>query len=302
MKRLLIIFLTVVTVQGARCDGFSEAGVSISGGTSFMFARNLNSDFNEKPGYNAVLRLHYGYNFTYNWALLLGVEAGYAETIVVGYNVLEARTEIQNYYRPVTLIYTSNLNNLKERNRMVDMQASLMLRYQTPALFSNIGYYVAAGIKAGSSLWNTYSVHIDEIKLACDFPAFGQYFEDFPEHNLITEENINREGKTRFSVPNISLEMETGIKYRLNKNLIMYLGVFINYGLMGEKAAKKRESLNDMLIQFKPIENSGFTYEGFLNSNTVKLSSISRFHTGFKLCFALSSEKYDTRMNPLRNK
>jgi hypothetical protein len=298
MKKIIVatvlIALTAQTASIAQSSSLQTAkriyhGISIDagGGVSTMFAKSINANFKDELGYNTMLGLHYALNFDNKWALLFGLNTGYIETVAAAGNLTESRDETTNFNHPVltersvTLAYTSNLQGLKEINRMLNLQGSIMARYQTSTLVTTTGFYLAFGVKIGYGLWNSYKAQASSLQLACDYPAFLQHFEDIK--NFGTVENISREGSTKFSVPNTALTLELGIKQELNTRSDMYLGVFVNYGLSSVMGKS-----DNLLVSFESSGGAGFSYSGFLNSSVAKRGSIDRLQAGIKLGFTFN--------------
>jgi hypothetical protein len=184
---------------------------------------------------------------------------------------------------------------------MLNVQGSVMFRYQTSTVLSRSGYYIALGAKVGGGVSNTFQARASSLTFTGDFDAFGQHFNDIYEKGFVEIENVYCEGKTDLSFPNVILCLETGLNYRIKNNYNMYFGVFVDYGLNSVNSMSQMEDVGKLLVSFRPVEN-GYDYVGFLNSGKMKYNSISRFQAGIKISFTIGFNKDGRRMNPLSSK
>jgi hypothetical protein len=175
---------------------------------------------------------------------------------------------------------------------MINAQASIMLRYQTSTLISRYGYYLAFGVKVGSSLWSRYKSQINSLTFEGDVSGFGQHLENIPEKNFIMIEDIRSDGKASLYAPTVSSSFETGVKFRLAANKHLYLGVFVDYEMTG---ALKTKEENSPIVTFKPIGIQNYDYKGFLN--TTRRGGIYSLQAGIKITVILDNSTNE-RMKP----
>jgi hypothetical protein len=304
MKRILLILYFLV---GGGCllqsqNRYSEIGIGFNNGGSLMLSNSINRNFKDKTGYNGLLSVHYGYNFSSNWSLLFGLEGGYVQTAVTADNITQTRHEIYDDDPEKNITFISDINGLYERNRMVNIQASFMVRYQTSTILNRAGYYLSLGIKTGAGVWNKYEAQADALILTGECDYLGQHFEDIPELFFTTLPVRDKNGKVNLSAPNISLSLETGLKYRLYGLYNLYTGIYATYSLNGSSPNKREESDKTPLISFYPNDRGDFTYVGILNSSGMKHSSISRFQAGVAIKFTFGLIKRNNkRINPMHD-
>ncbi|MDR2556673.1 MAG: hypothetical protein LBC49_03045, partial [Bacteroidales bacterium] len=238
-----------------------------------------------KPSVNGLFSFNYACNFTENWALQLSLEAFYSSITATSPYIKEATSqEFESDGRLMDIDFISELSGLHEKSEMLHLQALIAARYQIQ-ITECIGYYATLGIKIGDGLWGRYTAKADKLTLTGKSESFKQLFENIERHNFKTIDNVIENGKQNMSHPNISLALETGVKYAINDNSSIYAGLFCDYSISNYALRKEKTPLVSFNGDYKSPGSEIFNYTGILNNTYSKKSGISRLSVGIKISY-----------------
>jgi hypothetical protein len=140
----------------------------------------------------------------------------------------------------------TTLNDYKETHRTMFLNIPLMLQFQTKQNQSlnwkkgeKAGYYVMAGAKAFFHVNYKYTSEIASLNNSAYYPIFDNWIESLPEFGIGYFEGNKVEKKLKINILAV-FAFETGIKWRIGKNIYLYTGAYFDCGL--HDATKKNRT------------------------------------------------------------
>lgn len=221
MKKTL---LTLLLACGLGFSSYTQHEFSIYGGGGLSTLNYDPSIGEQKMGFGGHLGLGYRYFFSPHWGIKIGVEAAFYNA---EYKLGRDSTSTPSIdsegnsfdFRQVRSDYTEDQNAKM-------LQIPLMLQFHTGG--NNVNFYAAAGAKVGFPLSKEYSgsgtVKNTGYYDFEDFEYFEEGQENFGTFTEKTKGNLDL-GTTIF------ISAETGVRWRLNPNVHLYTGAYVDYGL-----------------------------------------------------------------------
>ncbi|MDR3329085.1 MAG: hypothetical protein LBS63_03120 [Prevotellaceae bacterium] len=71
----------------------------------------------------------------------------------------------------------------------------------------------------------------DKLVTTGDIPAWLVSLSDNPNHNMVTQSNVDYTGELSFGF-SLALAAEGGVKWRLTEQWSLYTGVYVDYGVL----------------------------------------------------------------------
>jgi len=252
MKKSFSIFLVLLMGISSQADEFyAYCGGGISKGFEF----------------GGLFGVGYTYFFTPNWGIGTGLEKAF-------YNV---KGESENYnqqtftftdYEGNEIEFRSTIKGYKEEQSFTLLQIPLMVQYQNG---ENHQFYARAGAKLGIPIKGKNKITADSIKntgyrkfenyeyTTQTFLGFGTFVGEKSEQDLPLQTAV-------------LLSAEAGMKWKINKALRLYTGLYFDYGL--NSVIEKGHSLDN------PIEYKNEIHTFVFNN---LIDELSPFALGLKL-------------------
>jgi hypothetical protein len=131
----------------------------------------------------------------------------------------------------------TTLNAYKETHRTMFLHVPLMFQFQTKQNQSTnwkkgkrAAYYVMAGAKAFLLLNYRYTAEVESMQNAAYYPEFDNWIYNFPTMGIGDFEGSSVDGTLKINFLAM-FAFETGIKWRVGKNVYLYTGAFFDCGL-----------------------------------------------------------------------
>jgi hypothetical protein len=167
-----------------------------------------------------------------HWDMIGGVELFYysgtlkADTLSgSAFKMYNDGSRIEPWY------YNSKIKGYTEQQHITYLQVPLMVRYRV-RVFGNHKWYAAGGIKAGYSVITKYSNEIAQLSTSAYFPDTHQEFlPEMPNHGIGNFANQSSKGSMAFKTGNLSVALETGLRWSLSSKTSLYTGIFFDYGV-----------------------------------------------------------------------
>jgi hypothetical protein len=184
---------------------------------------------------------------------------------------------------------TATLLGYSEIHKSMFVNIPIMLQFQTKQKqywnwrqSRKAGFYAMGGIKIHFLFNNKYESSVDSVRNLAYYTEYGgwagtQLFKGF---GTFPGNNTKNEGKLEFVVM-ATFSIETGVKWRIDKNAFLYTGVFLDCSL------NDPNKLNRM-----PYENDPSAIQPNTDISSIQLLKVSNgsmlIFTGIKLRFAFT--------------
>ena len=229
----IILFATMCIKVTAKMSQIEPNEFSIQGRVGLLSLAPISNLFN---GYTLDLGVGYTFFFNKNLGFHFGLSPGfYNAKNYEDINVLTFSLIDQNGY-PFDLYTTSEYNEI---HKTMFLSIPLMLQFQTKSKLSRSwkqsyaqreGLYVMAGIRANIPFnYKFESYHTDITNLAY-YPDLDNWSgtQKFAGLGVFEGQELD----TNLEIAQfVILAFEAGFKWHLNKNRILYTGLFFDYGL-----------------------------------------------------------------------
>ena len=280
MKRVII---QIVVLALFPFVGQAQHELSVYGGGGLSGLNYKTSVGDQKTGFGGQSGLGYRFFFTYHLGVGTGIEyATYgAKFNADKFNAGHSTTDTEG----VEFDFRSVVSGYSEKQRVACLQIPVTLQYQTVGEHK---YYVAGGFKVGLPLNARYN------STASSLQNTGYYAEEVYEY--ATQQFMgfgafnDRESQGDLSFNTVFfLSLETGVKFKLNPELSLYVGAYLDYALYN--TLEKPSSSLVMYNSSKPTDfalnsviRSQHTQNGGAASFTEKITPIA---AGVKVILAL---------------
>jgi hypothetical protein len=149
--------------------------------------------------------------------------------------------------------YNSSIKGYTEQQHITYLQVPLMMRYKV-RVFCNHKWYAAGGIKAGYSVITKYSNEIAQLTTSAYFPDTHQEFlPDMSNHGIGNYARQSSKGSMAFKTGNLSIALETGLRWSLSSKMSLYTGVFFDYGIW--ETGPRQSDTNLPLVSHDEVNN-----------------------------------------------
>jgi len=220
----------------------SSLEFSIHGGGSFdVLAFAPLKKGNSSAGYGAEIGMGFSGFFSPQFGIYVGV----------GFNFMNIKSKLDTLKHVTSgLIKKDDLQNLRkydlhtslidytEVQRSMFITIPVMLQYQTKLnqhwdwrRTKNVGFYFMGGAKAHFLVNNKYETTVRMFKNLAHFTDMGVWING-PEYQGFGtfDNNTVGEGKLNFGFM-LSVALETGVKWRIDRNIFLYTGIYFDCGV-----------------------------------------------------------------------
>jgi len=227
MKKILSIFLALL--MGVQT--FASEYSAYSGGGLNVLINDANKG-GKSLGLGGLLGFGYSYFFTPSWALGSGLEMTFYNA---EYNLKKYTQQPYMFTLADSLglqlkemEFHSTLNGYKEEQSIMLLQIPFMLQYQRS--YNNHIIYTTAGTKIGFPLTGKSKASADSVENS----GYSEYVDgEFTTQKFLgfgTFTNQKSEKKLTLQTA-VLLSAETGVKWQLNEEFMLYTGIYLDYGL-----------------------------------------------------------------------
>ncbi|HEV2355892.1 MAG TPA: OmpA family protein [Puia sp.] len=189
--------------------------------------------------------------------LLAGISAGVYRT--------EARlpdgTTFANYQvddQGSAFEYRMKTAGYKEAQHFVAAEVPVLLQYHTTV--SGKEWYVNAGGKMVFPASDHIDISAQQLSLSGYYPDYNVELSDLPKHGFGKLNGWKTSTLVNLK-PTVALSASTGVGFALSHNMVLYAGVFLDYGLTDMQ--KRHDSMP--LFTYNPAGVSGTRANGVLN-------------------------------------
>ncbi len=219
--------------------------------------------------------VEYTYNFSDNWGLSVGVGYRHLQSMVSIKNLQHRYSSIDAEGETFEFRYTYKQYHENQKLNFVTIPVSV--QYQTSG---PIKFYTRVGAKVGLATKGSYQATWLKTSTSGYYPQYNAELFD-PAFMGFGKFGRGKSPEQDLSVKTaISATFEAGIKQVLSNSTIVYIGLFLDYGLnsIEEKNATKE------LIEYQPGKPTQFDYNGVFNSG--KATNLKPIAFGVKIRYA----------------
>lgn len=265
MKKLCFsIAMSLAFVLGAAAQGLPKTEFQIIGfggksgvmysvdGLNFQIQpQDATKDIKSSIGLGGGAGIGMNINFAPHWGILFGVEAAlYQAEFKSDYLAFGYVYKDGNYFLGAAeYIDRVVFNNFKETQKILSAQIPLMLQFNV-ALNQpqSVHWYIAAGAKLALNLKGSYDTQLTAWRYQADAIRPQLYDEQFTYYDQYDYSRdpvaLNwKDRKLKVDLINALASVETGFRFKLGESAGLYLGAYLDYGLMRVAKAEKHKVL-----------------------------------------------------------
>lgn len=163
-------------------------------------------------------------------------------------------------------------NELTERQNALVLDVPVVIDFRT-AIGEKWSFEWGLGAKLNVPVWNNYAVKSGSVETRGYYPSTNIEYANLPQHGFaILDEKPS--GTTKLKTAGASVFTDLGFNYRMKESLLLYMGVYCNYGVT-----------NMIEAGTEPLFTDKQVYTGTLASNQV--SKVNALSAGIKLGLVL---------------
>lgn len=275
--KILIMTITIVSAGKIHGQSKNEFSVHLKGPFSTLYYENEQDK--QSLGNGLGFGVNYSYYLINNWSLATGVEFQSFEGSV-------HYTSIKDAYQTVDIEgeefeFRYELQNFWEEQSVYYLNIPIRVQYESTG---QIRFFAAGGAKIGFNVKSEYESNVSSLTTsgyyeqydaeltAPEFMGFGQFKE------------IEKGKKSLELKTNYMINLESGVKFLLDKDRAFYMGLFLDYGLNDIS-----ESNSGNLVSYNSEDPTMFPTESILSATgneTEYISKVRAVAFGLKIQYA----------------
>ncbi|MDR1562132.1 MAG: OmpA family protein [Dysgonamonadaceae bacterium] len=251
MRKLILISIAVCFAikalsqqQDAQLKQQNRHEFSAGGGIGMSALLNNISTGSKQTKFGYNVGLGYTYFLDYNWGISTGFELSHLSTGVEIGRLTDQSLVWSSYFD----YYHAEIQYTKEEHEFYHINIPLIARYRFDLPKQSLKPYVAAGIKAGIPVKNSYHTQRTLTSWGDNFPDLKGYtkdpFENMPNHGFYTSLPIDYRSEFKKKLY-LSGTIEAGINYAFNNKTSIYAGIFADFGLNNIVDRSERDLLGN---------------------------------------------------------
>jgi outer membrane protein OmpA-like peptidoglycan-associated protein len=265
-----------------------EISIKLNGGPSGILYGT--SSGNEQLKAGGGFGIGYSYFLTNHWAINTGLDFMYNQN---SYKLNDAIT-INSYEiddQTSAFEYSVTAKNFNEEQHFISFTIPVFLHYST-MISRQTEWYFGLGTKLLFPGKQIIKSTADEIQVSGYYPDLNIVVDDLPSHGFGKVTNWKDETSVNLK-PSVLVSVETGLTFKLKKNLKLYAGLYADYGFNNLAEI----NTNGNILTYSPDGVNSIQAKG-LSQNHKIVQSTHYLSTGIqlKLGFLKNKQKHeDTR-------
>ncbi|MCL2416772.1 MAG: hypothetical protein FWD02_02425 [Bacteroidales bacterium] len=266
----LIVLFAIGSLRLSAQNPSNEFSISVGGGLPVMFSNNA-----PLTGFAGDVGVGFMTFVSRQIGIHVGMELGFS-TVNINVDTLRTVTRgLRDYHGHLFDMHTT-LRNYAENQRTISFSIPLMLQFSPGFEDRRHSFYAMGGTKIILRYRTDYESEVGSLNNLAYYPEFGNWSGTQQFANLGTFDGNAVSGGFNLGLSAV-LALETGMKWRIGRNTILYTGVFLDY-ILGNPAKNQRKPLGDYIL---PQQLDNLTLLNFADR-------IDFVTTGIKLRLAFS--------------
>ncbi|GHT09840.1 hypothetical protein AGMMS4956_00220 [Bacteroidia bacterium] len=272
-------------------EGWQEFSLYAFGGIPWLSFNNSGVDWKASTSAQMGFGLGYTLFFTPQSAFLLGLEISSFNTVFKSSGIISSVAENSNIKLPPpvgtrTLESTNTFEQYEETVRINYFSIPLMYQHNIP-ISKDFGFYAGLGLKPTFSFSNKATLKAKGNSLIDSMEIKGIYDNEpvpVAEDDRIKFTNpISSRKRATKGLPvkvNLFLDVDAGIRWKINDNYALYAGFYFDYSLL----SLNRNSGEGNLFTYYEAPNAPYykdDFTGVLSSHYIK--NVHQWNAGIKL-------------------
>jgi hypothetical protein len=254
-----------------------EIAIFGAGGMSVInYSLNMNgSKTDGTGGISGHAGISYIWNINPNAGLVTGVEvASYGAKTT--YNSISSSKDYGAGFDKFKFTYS--INNYIEEQDITLVSIPVMMQY-SQYISGSIKFYLLGGLKFGLPVQSEASIFPDVVNTWGDFYVYEkQIYTELPKYGFVSDLRPSPGSITDdidLTVL-VTASLETGARFFLTKNILLYTGAYLDYGLNNIQSTKDKQ-----LVNYQEFNPSTLKYASVLNTSHV--NKVKIFGAGLKV-------------------
>ena len=293
---LFIILFALTSMYAWANKEPNEFSIYLGGGLSSIHHQDA-PRANFFNGYAVDLGVGYTYFFHANWGIYFGAGAGiYNTQKTIDMEALNPNmTDINGHSFD---LYTTT--DYSEAFQTLFLNVPFMLQYQSKQNVQGWrqrnsqyrSFYAMGGVKVGVPFKDSYESQITTITNSAYYPDLDNWATTQRFAGLGTfDDGVSSEGELKLAAPSLRLALEAGLKWRLKGNMLLYTGVYCDFGF-NNTARNTRMPINNHIAVDHLTDFTLITFSEKVDMMTAGIM--------VRLAFLQISKKYTCPYNPYR--
>ncbi|MDT0686964.1 hypothetical protein [Autumnicola psychrophila] len=279
--RLLLVMLISGAIGTSHAQSKNEVSFSLEGLFSKLDYEVLGQKNDMENGLN--FGVGYSYYLSDYWSIGTGAELQYTEGSAYLSSIEDAYTSLDMEGEEFEFRYRAE--DFFEYQYAYFLNIPLQVQYETQGITR---FYAAGGLKAGFVLQSEYEAQASSLTTSGYYKQYdaelrNPRFAGFGEFGSMDTSRSELGLRTNFI-----LNMEAGVKFMLENDKALYMGLFIDYGLKDVKPEQNQQNL----IAYNTEDPTNFMNRSLLSSanntdSTEYVEEVKTLAFGLKIQYAL---------------
>lgn len=263
MKKILSALFIIILSSHITAQEYQKHEFSVGAFGGLMSLEHKLTVGKSSSSFSAGIGFGYTYFFKENMGLATGVDLTF-------YNQkIELDEFLGNHQafdidRQIDFDFRYTLKDYAENQNAFYLNIPIMLHYQF-GTSKKVKFYAAGGFKVGLPINGKYKSESGDLKTAGYFPHNGDLIDDIPFRGFGEFDVKQNEDKLNYKV-SFNLAFEGGAKWKLPKDMALYTGLFIDYGLNDIRKEVGGETKS--VVQYNQLNPEDHIYNGLSASKT----------------------------------
>ena len=222
--KLIMLLLLFGATGSSYCQSKNEVSFYVKGAFSKLDYEVLQDKNDMENGLS--IGAGYSYYLSENWSIGTSAELQYMESSASLAAVEDAYTSVDTEGEEFEFRY--RLEEFRENQYVYFLNLPVKVQYETGDI---IRFYAAAGAKLGLVLQSEYDAEASAFTTSGYYPQYDAELNDPHFAGFGDFGAMNTSKKELDLQTNLVLNLETGVKFMLENDQALYMGLFVDYGL-----------------------------------------------------------------------
>jgi hypothetical protein len=251
------------------------------GGGLSILSYSLDKNGFKSSGMSGVAGIGYTWNINYHFGIVTGMEVSNYNAKTT-YDAVSMEKDYGTGSNRLNFQYS--MNNYVEEQDVTFITIPAMLQYSMP-LSGSSKFYVSGGCKIGLPIHTNATIYPGTVNTLGHYYFENQTYASYPgvdmsEYGFVAGLKPSPVKSDIDVTVSVTASLETGARFYINDNILLYTGAYFDYGLNDIRSEKSRG-----LINFQEYNPSEFKYASVLN--TPHVNQVKTLGIGLKVKLSL---------------